>query len=153
MSLQKKSDRCKGCPLWGDGFGYVADDLPEGVEAIVVMDQVRELDEKTGVPFSDRAGKNIETRYFQLAGLERGANVGLAHVLRCRTTRQSKGKFYRTTELPSGAVLQEAVDHCRSHDVIPPGVKVIVAVGALAWSVFHKGPVHEWRGYINKEDV
>ena len=161
-----KPDSCKGCPLYGDGKGFVPDELVDGAE-VLVLAQNPGANEESGerITFYDYAGRRrvpvsvavtpapllgatgyeMERNYFPQAGLRRGENVSLANVLKCRLIVNGK----RTNDLPKGKVLAAAVQHCTSnHLKIPPSTKLVVAMGALsAQYTGCPGSVHDWRGF------
>ena len=158
---------CEGCSLWGDGQGFVPDELVEEAP-VLVLGQNPGADEEAGMkvvgheyagrrrvpvkepnprgpaPLTGETGFQMVQDFFPLAGLERG-KVSLANVLKCRQIVAGK----RTNDLPTGKILAQAVGHCtRAHLRIPAGTQLIVAMGALAteWTGC-PGSVHLWRGF------
>ena len=164
MALLPKPDACKGCPLYGDGLGFVPDELVEGAQVMVVGQNPGE-DEERGrkllqinpytyephpqAPFIGKTGYHLCNDYLPRAGLERGKNVSLGNVLRCRLKVGGK----RVNDVPSGDTLQHAIAHCtRAHLRIPESTRLIVAQGAHAWAALG-GPksIREWRGYLSPD--
>lgn len=161
-----KPNSCKGCPLYGDGKGFVPDELVDGSEVVILAQNPganEEAGEKiTGYDYAGRrrvpiiqpvgpapllgaTGYEMERNYFPQAGLRRGENVSLANVLKCRLIVNGK----RTNDLPKGKVLTAAVEHCtRNHLRLPPATKLVVAMGALSAAYTGcPGTVHDWRGF------
>src|SRR3989304_9324580 len=119
----RKPDTCIGCPLYGDGLGFVPDEIIEDAEVFVLGQAPGEEEEAEGIPFTGRTGQRMDKRFLPLAGLERGKNVSVGNVLKCRW--QSGGPFARTNALPGADLLARAVGHCTSaHLRIPADVRL-----------------------------
>jgi uracil-DNA glycosylase len=163
--LLPKPSSCKGCPLYGDGKGFVPDRLVEGAEVLVLSQNPGDNEErgqrivgydwagKRRVPIEEpcdpqpligATGFELERDYLSVARLSR-ENTSYANVLKCRWQRDGK----RTNDLPQGKLLAEAVDHCtREHLRIPESTKLIVAQGVHANEFLGcPGTVHDWRGF------
>ena len=158
-----KPDTCTGCPLWGDGRGFVPDEYIPGAE-VLVLAQNPGGDEERGervvsyaggkpvyeshpsAPLIGKTGYELSQTYLPIAGLQRGVNVSLANVLKCRLIKNGR----RTNDLPTGAVLDQAVVHCTgAHLRIPVGTRLVVAMGALAWKTLGGlGSISDWRGHL-----
>ena len=164
--MLSKPSSCKGCPLYGDGKGFVPDEPTDGAEVLVLAQNPGANEESgeriVGYEYSGRrrvpltepcqpapllgaTGYEMERNYFPQAGLRRGENVSLANVLKCRLIVNGK----RTNDLPKGKVLTAAVEHCtRNHLKIPPSTKLVVAMGALSAAFTGcPGSIHDWRGF------
>ena len=147
--------------MWGDGQGYVPDELLDAPTTIVGQNP-GEDEEKVGRPFVGKTGQMIETRFFARAGLVRGENVSLCNVVKCRWlvpdkkgTRLVDGERYKATnQLPPPKVLNAAVKQCvAAHLRIPPQTALIVAQGALAWRALgNTTPITAWRGYLSPKE-
>ena len=148
-------------------MGFVPDELVEGTEVMVVAQAPGEYEERgervvgfewagrRRVPLTEPAGPapligptgwEMAQTYFPLAQLERGRNVSLANVLKCRHIKGGT----RTNDLPTGTTRSMAVEHCTTHHFHrPSSVEVVVAMGALAaqW-LGCPGKVSEWRGCV-----
>lgn len=149
--------------MYGDGRGFVPDALVEGAP-VLILAQGPGADEERGQrvvgwvtgrpvyetcapqPLIGRTGAEMERVYFPLAQLERGRNVSLANVLKCRVQDPR-----RTNDLPSGPTLTAALSHCtRAHLHLPVGVRLVVAMGALAWrALAGPGSITDWRGFLH----
>lgn len=154
-----KPDSCIGCPLYGDGKGFVPDVLWGDTEVQIVA-QNPGVDEEMGrmitgwengqpiyascmpQPLIGRTGWETN-KYMKLAGVERFSK---SNVLKCRAV-DDKGK--KTNKLPSGKLLEEAMDHCTSHHFkFGPSVKYVLAMGAIAWRALGgPGSITNWRGF------
>ena len=105
---------------------------------------IKEPNPNGPAPLIGITGYLMEKEYFPLANLTR-EGTSLANVLKCRQMVGGR----RTNALPTGEKLQNAVAHCtRAHLRIPPGTRLIVAMGALAaeWTGC-PGTVSAWRGF------
>lgn len=161
-----KPDACRGCPLYGDGQGFVPDETRPDSLVTIVAQNPGEMEERgervVGVswhygrrtyqtaphppaPLIGPTGWDLETTYLPLAKLQR-TDVSLCNVLRCRWLRDGK----RTNDLPPEKILRPAVEHCtREHLRIPPATRLVVAMGALAWRALGgSGSVSAWRGFL-----
>jgi uracil-DNA glycosylase family 4 len=138
----KKPQQCKGCSLYGDGNGFVPDEIVPGSSVLVVGQNPGREEEIAGKPFVGDTGKLMMRDLFPIAGVERGETVSLGNTLRCR--------WRKSNDLPPESMLKPALVHCRVHDVIPESTRIIVASGALAWRVLSNGlgSVSSWRGFL-----
>jgi uracil-DNA glycosylase len=162
-----KPESCKGCPLYQDGKGFVPDRIVDGTE-VLILAQNPGAHEESGeqvvghtyvgrkrvpvvqpnpdgpAPLIGQTGHDMTTEYLPLTGLSREA-VSTANVLKCRLIVNGK----RTNDLPTGRTLTDAVDHCtRAHLKIPPTIRFVVAMGALATKFTGcPGSVSSWRGF------
>lgn len=161
--MLKKPEACAGCPMYGDGKGWVPDELVTGAP-VLVLAQAPGGDEERGMrvtgfegrealyepcapaPLIGKTGYVMEHEYFPLAGLERGVNVSLANVLKCRWIKNGR----RTNDMPSGATLKGAVAHCtKAYLRIPPETRLVVAMGAHAANYLGcEGSITDWRGHL-----
>jgi uracil-DNA glycosylase family 4 len=141
-----KPPACLGCPLYGDGRGFVPDELREGEGAAVfIVGQNPDADEEAqGKPF---VGKTME-KYLRDAGLTRD-DVSVGHALRCR--------WRGTNDLPpiNQTLAKDVLRHCwQAHGRIPEGTRLIVAQGDYAAVTLTGGTVTDgdkstgWRGYL-----
>jgi uracil-DNA glycosylase family 4 len=141
-----KPDSCRDCPLYQDGKGFVPDELIEGAETFVMGQNPGEEEEREGRPFIGATGKAMMKHYFPLGGLERGVNVSIGNIIRCR--------YQNSNELPKlgtkEKLAEKAIEHCtRAHLRIPSGTKLIVAQGAYAlWGLTGERAISEWRGWL-----
>ena len=158
--MDPKPDGCRGCPLYGDGWGFVPDLIPPS-PAVVIVGQNPGANEEDGrrivgydrgfpntepcppQPLIGLTGYMLRRDYLPLTGLT-GATIGYANILKCRWQRGEK----HTNDSPPAAVLTAAVAHCTTnHLSLPVGVPVI-AMGALAWTTLGgPGTITDWRGY------
>ena len=85
-----KPPSCIGCPLYGDGLGYVPDELVPGATTLVLMQNPGEEEEARGRPAVGKSGQAMDEKLLPRAGLTRGVNVSVANVLKCRALEPSK---------------------------------------------------------------
>ena len=161
-----KPPECEGCPQYGDGAGFVPDEIVVGAKVLVLAQNPGANEEQgkrlVGYEYAGRrrvaieescfpapligaTGLEMTKNYLPLAGLVRGENVSFANVLKCRQIAGGK----RTNDLPKGKVLAQAVAHCtRAHLRVPAGVELVVAMGAVSVSYMgFPGTVSAWRGF------
>jgi uracil-DNA glycosylase len=149
--------------MYGDGRGFVPDELVDGAE-VLVLGQNPGADEERGqivtgyaggkpvyaphapAPLIGKTGYDLSSTYLPIAGLTRGKNVSLANVLKCRAIKNGR----RTNDLPSDHDLSAAVTHCTAaHLRIPKTVRLVVAMGAVAWRAMGgMGSITDWRGFL-----
>ena len=141
----RKPSGCLGCPLYDDGDGFVPDEIVHGASTDVWLDNPNDNEERIGKPAMGSTGDDLNETFLPEAGLTRGADVSIRNVIRCRWRQPVT--FKKINKLPSGKVLEKAIQHCRVHDA-PTGATVSMAAGSLAWRM-HGGPgsVNEWRGF------
>lgn len=141
-----KPPTCTGCPLAGDMQGYVPDELIPGATTLVLGQAPGVVEEHQGRPFVGPTGILQTEHFFPLAHLERGKNVSIANVLKCRWMEHGK----KTDKLPPVDILREAVSHCTVHHLkIPKETTLVVAEGAIAasWCADRPVKVMQWRGH------
>lgn len=141
----KKPASCMGCPLFDDGDGFVPDEIVPGAQVDVWLENPGETEERKAQPAVGSTGDDLNEKFLPASGLTRGQDVSVRNVLRCRWRHPGTGK--KTNNLPSGKVLEKAIQHCRVHDA-PTGATVSVAAGSLAWRMQGgPGSITEWRGF------
>ena len=164
-----KPNSCVGCPLYGDGLGYVPDLIVEGSDTMIVLQNPGETEECHGAPAIGDTGQLMNATFIPLSGLHRNvrydasnsgvfnnSDVSVGNVLKCRLTGNDGRK---SNDLPVGQVLTDAVQHCtHAHFKVPEHVKYIIAQGALAFKYFSGDDLKEgngkpstltdWRGHV-----
>lgn len=137
-----KPKTCESCPMFGDGMGFVPDENIEGARVFVLGQNPGVDEEEQGRPFVGKTGREMEVRFFPLAGLVRKENVSIGNVIRCR--------WKNSDDLPPAAVKNEAMKICQSLYFRPPNsTELIVAQGGLAWKAMGNfTSIREWRGYL-----
>lgn len=142
-----KPESCRVCPFYSDGLGFVPDELIPGATTMVLGQNPGSTEEHQGRPFVGSTGQTQTEHFFPLARLERGKNVHIANLLKCRWTEHGK----KTDKLPTGAILEQAIEHCTTtHLRIPEGTQVIIAEGAPAasWCAGRPIKIYQWRGHV-----
>ena len=152
-----KPRECQNCPAYGDGQGFVPDEIKPQAKVVVYMQGPGE-DEEAGrrylgnnqyeshpyAPAIGRMGRMMERVFLPLAGLNR-EDISLANTLRCRWNHKNILPSVHRKEL------QQAVAHCtQMHWRVPEGAKIIVAMGEYAFYAT-TGLLHDfsgWRGYM-----
>ena len=177
MRLPKPS-ACQGCPAFGDGTGFVPDEIVEGAEVAVCGQNPGEYEEngtkivgyESGqpvieshphAPYLGPTGYVMEKQYFPVAGLARGS-VTVLNAMRCRWNHTDTMRPLKSPEQ------RAAIDHCtRAHQRLPASTRLIVAEGEYAlWALTRQGlsvknssckydgceckahTIGAWRGYV-----
>ena len=146
-----KPDGCLGCPLAGDMTGFVPDELVTDSRVFVLAQNPGRDEEADGVPMVGLSGREVNTVFLPLAGLERRRDVSIGNVLKCRLSADSGRK---SNDLPVGDTLHRAVQHCtKQHLCIPDNVQLVVAHGDLAFrhTQGNIGALADWRGFIGPQ--
>ncbi len=150
-----KPESCQGCPLYGNGKGFVPDNLQPG-SRLVVLDfqpgtndvagnKIVGYDGKLPVvekvdpqPLIGATGYKIRETYLPLTGVREG-EVSFCSVVKCRPAKGEK-------------VTSEAVEHCtREHLRIPDSVRLVVANGGPAFESTQPELVRSRRKVKKKE--
>jgi uracil-DNA glycosylase family 4 len=128
-------------------LGFVQDELAQGATTMVLGQAPGSQEERIGTPFTGPTGVLQTDHFLPLAGLERGRNVSIANVLKCRWAENGK----KTDKLPPEPILQQAIEHCTSNHLhIPTSVTTIIAEGAIAasWCAGWPVKINKWRGHV-----
>ena len=141
-----KPDTCKGCPLYGDGRGFVPGFFVEGAELLIVGQNPGEQEEKAGVPLVGATGTMLNKDYLPLTGVDID-RVAKDNAIRCRWHKPGDRK--KGNELPKGKMLDEAIECCRQYDYVPDTVRLIMCMGVVALAKFNPQlKQFEWRGHL-----
>lgn len=146
-----KPESCKTCPMYQTGEGLVPDELVPDSEVFILMQNPGADEEEQGRPAVGKTGQQMDAQFLPLAGLERGKDVSVGNILRCR--------WRSTNELPPEDVLSDAVRCCTErHLTIHDKTRLVVAQGALAFQTISQGKyrrsdgkpatVSDYRGFI-----
>lgn len=158
LALLPKPEACQGCPAYGTGMGFVADEIRPQAPVMLYF-QGPGQDEEVGqrflgqdqyesappAPMLGRTGRMLGKDFLPLAGLTR-EDCSLGNALRCRWPG-------RGNQLPdlNRREMQAALAHCtRVHFRRPEGAKVFVAGGEYATSALTgiSRNFSGWRGYM-----
>ena len=129
----------------GDMKGFVPDEIIPGATVQLLLQNPGADEEKSGRPAVGKSGQMMDTKFLPLAGLERGLNVNVANVLKCRWVINGK----RTNDLPPASILKPAVAHCtKAYLRIPSETKLVIGLGKLANDYLGcPGSISSWRGF------
>src|SRR5262245_55839483 len=75
-----KPSECTGCPLYGDGVGWVPDEIVEDSDTMILMQNPGDDEEREGRPAVGKTGQVMDAKMLPRAGLIRG-QVTVANVL------------------------------------------------------------------------
>lgn len=145
-----KPPGCEGCPLYGDGKGFVPDEIIQASPVFVLGQNPGVEEEHEGRPFVGKTGETMMKEFFPRANLIRGENVSIGNAIRCRWSKNGK----HVNELPGGRTLLDALHHCtRAYLRIPAGTRLVVAQGAVAWKALgNDTPISQWRGFLAPQE-
>lgn len=122
------------------------DELIAGADVDVWLPSPGETDERKATPASGTVGDELTEKYLLDAGLTRGQDVSIRHVIRCRW--RHPGVVKKVSTLPTGKTIMAAANHCRVHDV-DTKAKMAVACGRLPWfELGGPGSEQDWRGFL-----
>jgi uracil-DNA glycosylase family 4 len=138
-----KPSACIGCPFYGDGKGFVPDELRENAPVAIYAQNPGADEEYQGKPMVGKTGQSMERTYFPRAGLTR-EGVSILNTFRCR--------YNHSNDLPAInlKLTQEALVKCtQAHTKIPSGTKLIVSQGDYASLATTGDPSStSWRGWM-----
>lgn len=145
--MLNKPESCLGCPMWGDGRGYVPDEWVPDSKVVILAQNPGVTEEREGRPMCGRTGELMDTSFIPLANLERGKNVSVANILKCRWIKDGK----HVDLLPEGEEYDKAVEQCtREHLRIPDHCTHVVLQGnhALRFATGNASlKITQWRGH------
>ena len=137
LSLTLKPEACKGCPWYGDGTGFAADEINEGAAITFMGARPDEAAEVSGQPFTGRTGKMIEANIGKY-GLRR-SDANWCNVTRCRYKHSNdKPASYYDAALFCGNA-HGRPDFSRAKVVVPLDDEALMMVAGL-------NDVEIWRG-------
>lgn len=144
--MLKKPPGCKGCPLEGDGDGFVEGVYPEAAEVLLLGQNPGADEEQQGVPFVGKTGHMLNQTFLPTAGLAI-ADCARDNTIRCRW--QPPGKRVKTNDLPAPSIVAEAQHHCSQYDRPLEQFKLVVLIGDPALQKYYPGfKLSEWRGHL-----
>jgi uracil-DNA glycosylase family 4 len=120
---KRKPATCTGCPLEKESTFYVPDEIHPAADTFILMQNPGADEEKLGIPACGKTGQVLNADYLPLAGLQRGS-VSVGNVLKCR--------YGNSNDLPDGATLDAAVEHCTKAHLQIPADAFVILQGKLA---------------------
>jgi uracil-DNA glycosylase family 4 len=132
-------------------MGFVPDEIVPKAEVFILMQNPGDTEEREGRPACGSTGKTMDEAFLPLAQLERGKNVSVGNILKCRWAGDNA--------LPDGPLLSEAVLHCtQTHLQIPESTRLVVSQGAVGFKYVSQGryyradgrpaTVSDYRGFV-----
>ncbi len=106
-----KPDDCKDCPWWGDGEGFVPDEVVPDAQVVFCAQNPGEVEEIQGRPLVGPTGQMFRGRF--VARHLPDVRAAYANILKCR----QQTAHGRTNAMPpkGSRVWQGIVDHCRPY--------------------------------------
>ena len=136
--------------MYSQSSHYTPDEIHPSSTIFILLQNPGADEERMGIPACGKTGHALNTEYLPLAGLQRGPEISVGNVLRCR--------LGNTNSLPTGAVLEGAVAHCaHAHGHVPETTQAVITQGALAlrYAYYYNRSEHHvtdsvtaWRGYL-----
>jgi DNA polymerase len=109
--MKRKPTGCEGCPFYGDGEGFVDDEVPANAQVIFIAQNPGEGEEVQARPLVGVTGQMFRGRFVgkHLPGM----SVGYANIVKCRM--QQSGR--RSNNLPplGSGLWKDVVAHCRQY--------------------------------------
>ena len=145
-----KPDDCIGCPFYGDGRGFVPDELPESpAQVVFVCQNPGEVEEVQGRPLVGPTGQMLRTRF--VARHLPGVLVTYANIVKCRVLLTRDGKTFHSNNLPPlgsplwrrvveqcSGYLKKTLEACPNAIVVPMGEHAALALtGRKAKAMLH----------------
>lgn len=152
--LTPKPDGCKGCPLYGNGAGFVRDKVVAGARTTICLSTPSTDEVWRGASGYGGTWLTVQERYLPLLGVT-ADDVNITHSVRCARMRRRKDGTMQvipfTGEDKETHLLTKAAYHCQQYDTNPGDL--IIAMGQVA---FNKGAAlhdevkgqHSWRGHL-----
>lgn len=144
--MQKPSS-CLGCPFYGNGDGFVPDEIRDEAVVLVYGHVPSKEDALTGKPYTGAQGQMLESKFLPLAGLTRD-QVSIGHAVRCHRPLK---------DLPAidSIEARAAIDHCtKAHQKLPSSTRLVVSQGPYSlYSMTGEGlgkdrTISSWRGWL-----
>lgn len=110
--MQPKPDDCIGCSWYGDGEGFVPDEVVPGSQAVFVCQNPGESEEAQGKPLVGKTGQMFRGRFVK-KHLD-GVPVSYANVIKCRH-QSADGRRSNSMPTKGGKEWQEIVARCRPY--------------------------------------
>jgi len=160
-----KPDKCKGCPFYGDGQGFVPAEINPGSRVLMMAQNPGENEEKgekvigyqgklaltenvPPAPLIGPTGFYMAREFLPIAGMTR-ESASYDNAIRCR---KGHSNFLPPLTNPQ---MREALEHCHhAYFQVPTTTELIVAQGEYAlYAMTQKGlevghKVSDWRGYV-----
>lgn len=140
-----KPSTCLGCPFYGNGDGFVPDELRDGAVVLVYGHVPSRQDALEAKPYTGAQGTLLETKFLPLAGLTRD-QVSIGHAIRCHRPLKD------TPEVQS-IEARVAIEHCKVHEKVPASTRLVVTQGPYSlYSMTGEGigkdrTISSWRGW------
>lgn len=149
----RKPEACKGCPLYGDGCGFVPD-KDNGSEVTINLSMPNLTEVQIGQSGLGQPFGEIADGYLPLLGQD---SVNISHSVRClQQKRKRTGEVYGVpfaADFFKSKAGRAAVDHCRVHDSEPVHSGHILALGEASFAKFggQCDSLQNWRGFTTPE--
>ena len=144
-----KPEACVGCPFFGNGKGFVQDELRPEAKVAIIAQAPGDTEENLGRPLIGRTGQMVQNDLARY-GLKR-EDCSYLNVIKCRWC--PPGSKTKVNILPEGAITHEAAKHCVSAYLLPNLKQIkpnlVALMGEIA--LFYGTGYHEvasWRGSV-----
>ena len=106
-----KPDACLGCPFYGDGSGFVPDEIAPASKVVLVCQNPGEVEEIQGRPLVGPTGQMLRGRF--VARHLPGVPVTYANIVKCRWQQGER----RSNNLPplGSHLWRSVVEHCSGY--------------------------------------
>ena len=160
----KKPAACKDCPMYGDGTGFVPDEIVPNSKVFVMLPSPSVDDAYECKPSMGKTGYHYDNTLLPMAGLTRGVDVSTGHIIKCCWKNPYTGvqgnllpsqigaadSHHKVTKKQGITVEQQAIAHClKHHTTVTAATKVVVSCGDMTWKALGQdGTLDTWRGWL-----
>lgn len=141
-----KPEQCRGCPWYGDGRGFVPDEIVPDAQVVFIYQNPGATEEVQGRPMIGATGQMFRDRFIKKHLPT--TKITHANVLKCRCTEDNGDKSNRMPKKGSQEwwelvahckpYLIETLKQCPNAIVVPMGEHAALAVtGKTAKSMLH----------------
>ena len=133
-----KPAACIGCPFYGDGHGFVPDEIGPGTKVVFVAQNPGEVEEVQGRPLVGPTGQMFRGRF--VGRHLPGVPVTYANIVKCRWQQNGRrsnnlppmgsGLWHSVVTQCSG-YLKKTLEACPGAIVVPMGEHAALAVTGL----------------------
>lgn len=144
--MNPKPPACADCPWYGDGQGFVPDEIPAESKVVYVCQNPGEVEEASGRPLWGPTGQLLREQWVKV--YLPGTAVGYANVVKCRKINAAGRRSNDMPRPAGGKAWKIIVEGCMQRHLRLPPTALIVPCGKDAHLAFTgiDAPVLHMRG-------
>lgn len=136
--MVSKPDACLDCPFYGDGAGFVPDEVPVGARIVFIAQNPGESEEQQGRPLIGVTGQMFRGRFVGKHLPE--VPVAYANIIKCRWQQSGRrsnnlpplgSTLWRSAVTQCSGYLKATLEACPDAIVVPMGEHAALAVTGL----------------------